>query len=50
MGWLAAILVVPPSAIDDYSPLIFIGGMLGLLLVVVYFKGEPMNRRPRRRE
>ncbi len=30
--------------LDEYSPLVFLAGMLVLLVVVIYFKGEPPVR------
>ncbi len=49
VAWLAAIVLTPPLPIDVDSPLIFVGGMISLLLIVVYFKGEPLQR-PGKRE
>jgi hypothetical protein len=48
-GWLAAIVLTPPLPVDEYSPFVFLAGMILLLFVVVYFKGEPLRRSGRRR-
>jgi hypothetical protein len=46
--WLAFVLGVPPFLKDRMeSSLMFIGGMVAVLFLVLYFKGEPINRPPR---
>jgi hypothetical protein len=45
-AWLAVLLGVSLFLKNEGSdaPLVFIGGMISLLLVVLYFKGEPLGR------
>jgi hypothetical protein len=51
LAWLATLLGVSFLVKRERNdpPLLFLAGMISLLLVVLYFKGEPL-RRPGKRE